>query len=122
MDHSTIPAEIKASVKAAFDAIEDKKGENITVLDISKVSVIADYFIIAHGNNTNHVQAIADNVSEALEKSGAHLRQTEGYTSGGWILLDYESIIVHIFSQEERMFYNLERIWRDGKAVDIGEL
>ena len=106
-------------LKEIFAAIEDKKGENIRVLDISGVSVMADYFVIASGNNKNQIQAIADSVNEAMIANKVELKATEGYNTAGWILMDYGDVIVHIFSKEERLFYDLERIWRDGKEVEI---
>ena len=112
----------KEMMKLAYQALDDKKGVNITVINISEVTVIADYFLIAHGENVNQVQAMADAVQEALEKNGYTCRQVEGYMSGNWILLDFGEIVVHIFSREERRFYDLERIWRDGKIVDAKEL
>lgn len=112
----------KELVKIIYNAIEDRKGEDIRVLDISGVSVMADYFIIASGNNKNQVQAIADNVNEAMLENRLELKQTEGYNTAGWILMDYGDIIVHVFSKEERLFYDLERIWRDGKTVEIEEI
>lgn len=108
--------------KIAHLAMEDKKAEDIKIIDISKVSVIADYFIIASGNNRNQVQALADNVQEELGKRGVDCKQIEGYQTANWILLDYNDIIVHIFNAEDRLFYDLERIWRDGKSVEISEL
>ena len=112
----------KELVKAIYNALEDRKGEDIRVLDISGVSVMADYFVIASGNNVNQVQAMADSVNEAMIKNKLELKQTEGYGTGGWILMDYGDIIVHVFSKEERLFYDLERIWRDGKTVEIEEM
>lgn len=109
-------------VKMIYDAIDDRKGENIRILDISGVSVMADYFVIASGNNKNQVQAIADNVNEVMISNEVMLKQTEGYNTAGWILMDYGDIIVHVFSKEDRLFYDLERIWRDGKNIEIGEL
>ena len=100
--------EAQKMARLACQALEDKKGEDITVIDIAGVSVLADYFIIAGGTNVNQVQAMADNVQETL------LRQVEGYQAGQWILLDFGDIVVHIFSKEDRRFYDLERIWRDG--------
>ena len=112
----------KQMMKLAYEALSEKKGNDITVLDISDVTVIADYFLIAHGDNINQVQAMADEVQEKLEKNGFPCRQVEGYLSGNWILLDFGSVVVHIFSREERRFYDLERIWRDGKPVDMKAL
>ena len=108
-------------VKKAVGALEDKKAEDITVIDISEVSTIAEYFIIASGSNPNQVKALADNVEETLGRAGYELRQSEGYGTASWILMDYNDIIVHIFSEEDRSFYDLERIWRDGKIIDASE-
>lgn len=111
----------KEMTKLAIAALEDKKANDIRVIDIAGVSVIADYFVIASGSNTNQVQAMADSVREALGRAGHEPRQVEGYGSANWILMDYNDIIVHIFSDESRTFYDLERIWRDGKEVSVGE-
>lgn len=109
-------------LKLALHALEDKKGEDIRVIDIREVSVLADYFIIASGSNTHQVQAMTDNVEEELGKAGYPCRQVEGYQSANWILMDYSDIIVHAFCKEDRLFYDLERIWRDGKVIDPAEL
>ena len=106
----------KEMTKLAIAALEDKKANDVRVIDIAGVSVIADYFVIASGSNTNQVQAMADSVREALGRAGHEPRQVEGYGSANWILMDYNDIIVHIFSDESRTFYDLERIWRDGKG------
>lgn len=106
-------------LKVIYNAIEDRKGEDIRILDISGVTVMADYFVIASGNNKNQVQAIADSVNEAMIANKVELKATEGYNTAGWILMDYGDVIVHIFSKEERLFYDLERIWRDGKPIEI---
>ena len=111
----------KEMAKLTIDALEDKKANDIRVIDIAGVSVIADYFVIASGSNTNQVQAMADNVREALGRAGHEPRQVEGYGSANWILMDYNDIIVHIFSDESRTFYDLERIWRDGQEVSVEE-
>ena len=105
-------------VKLAKTALEDKKAGDIKVIDISGVSVLADYFIIADGSNVNQVQAMVDNVDEVLGRAGYECKQMEGYGTGGWILMDYGDLIVHIFSRDDRLFYDLERIWRDGKVVE----
>ena len=111
----------KEMTTLAIKALEDKKGNDIRVIDIQDVSIIADYFIIASGSNRNQVQTMADNVEEVLGRAGYEPRQLEGYGMATWILMDYNDIIVHIFSEEDRLFYDLERIWRDGKNVDIDE-
>ena len=109
-------------VKMAKKALEDKKAQDIKVIDIRQVTVIADYFLIADGANPNQVQAMVDNVEEVLGKAGYECRQIEGYGTGGWVLMDYGAIIVHAFSREDRLFYDLERIWRDGKLLEDGDL
>lgn len=112
----------KNMAKQAIKALEDKKAEDIHVIDISEVSVVADYFIIANGSNRSQIQAMADNVQEVLGRAGYAMRQVEGYNTANWILMDFGDVIVHIFDKENRLFYNLERIWRDGKAIDCSEL
>lgn len=104
-------------VRTAYEALDDKKGEDISIIDIRNVSIMADYFIIASGTNGNQVQAMTDSVEEALGKKGFTCRQVEGYQSANWILMDYGDIIVHVFDRENRLFYDLERIWRDGKTI-----
>lgn len=109
-------------LKVIIDALQDKKAEDIRVIDISNVSVIADYFVIASGSNTNQIQAMVDNVEEEMFKAGFDDPKVEGYNTASWILLDYKDVIVHVFSEDDRVFYNIERIWRDGKEVDINSL
>lgn len=113
---------IQNLVREAILALEDKKAEDIRIIDISKVSVIADYFIIANGNNVSQIQAMADEVEEKLYKTGCPLKQKEGYTNANWVLLDFGDIIIHIFDKENRLFYDLERIWRDGVLIDPDEI
>lgn len=108
-------------VRLTIEALEDKKAEDIRVIDISEVSVLADYFIIAGGTNRSQIQALCDNVLEKLGRAGHPEKQTEGYDSANWILMDFGDVIVHIFDKENRLLYDLERIWRDGKTVDIEE-
>ena len=112
----------KLIVKTAVRALNDKKGEDIKVIDISKISTVADYFIIANGTNTPQVDALVDNVAEELLKEKIHAERVEGVRSSGWILMDYNDVVIHVFSKEDRLFYDLERIWRDGLEVNIDEL
>ena len=112
----------KELAKIAVKALDDKKGEDITFIDISEVSVVADYFIIAGGSNRSQIQAMADNVDECLSRNGGNLKQIEGYDAGNWVLLDFQDVIVHIFDRDNRLFYDLERIWRDGKLIAAEEL
>ena len=106
----------------AYDALDDKKAENISMIDIAEISTLGDYFIIANGNNRNQVQAMADSVEEELGKAGFEPKQIEGYQTANWILLDYRDIIIHVFSKDDRAFYDLERIWRDGKEINRADL
>ena len=102
-------------------ALDEKKGRDIKVIDIHDVSVIADYFVIASGSNQNQVQAMVDNVEEQLGRAGFEPKQVEGVRNSSWILMDYGDVIVHVFDEENRLFYDLERIWRDGKTLDMEE-
>jgi ribosome-associated protein len=108
-------------VKKAVAALDDKKAEDIKVIDIREISTIADYFIIASGSNQNQLTAMQDAVDEELHKAGIHVKQIEGNRNSTWILMDYEDIIVHLFSKQDRLFYDLERIWRDGKEIRMEE-
>lgn len=108
--------------KLAITALEDKKAEDIKVIDISQVSVIADYFIIANGTNRSQIQTLSDHVEETLGKAGVPLRQVEGYDNANWVLLDFQDVIIHVFDKENRLFYDLERIWRDGRMIETSEL
>ena len=117
---STVSTE-KMMAQIACKAIDDKKGQDIKIIDIHNVSVIADYFVIASGTNSNQVQAIVDNVEEQLGRAGFEAKQIEGNRNSSWILMDYGDVIVHVFDEENRLFYDLERIWRDGKILDAEE-
>ncbi len=112
----------KNMVKLAYQALEEKKGEDITVIEIKDISIIADYFIIANGTNSSQVDALVNSVQETLGRDGYEPKRIEGIRSASWILMDYGDVVVHVFSKEDRLFYNLERIWRDGKTVSREEL
>jgi ribosome-associated protein len=112
----------KEMARIVCAALEEKKGEDIKVIDIAGISVMADYFIIANGTNDSQVRAMVDAVEEELHKAGYHLKQKEGADGKSWILMDFGDIIVHVFDKENRLFYNLERIWRDGKEINIDSL
>lgn len=111
----------KEMAQLACQAIDEKKGQDIKVIDIHNVSVIADYFVIASGSNQNQVHAIVDNVEEKLGRAGFEAKQIEGTKNSSWILMDYGDMIVHVFDEENRLFYDLERIWRDGTVLDMEE-
>lgn len=110
---------IREIVNKIYNIIEDKKGEDIKVIDISKVSTIADYFIIASANNVNQVRAVSEEIDDRLGREGIIPKAIEGHRNASWILLDYQDIVVHIFLKEDRVFYDLDRIWRDGIEVDM---
>lgn len=112
----------KEMVKLAVKALEEKKAEDIRVIDIREISTIADFFVIANGTNQNQLQAMRDAVDEDLYKAGYHTKQVEGNSNSSWVLMDYNDIIVHIFSKEDRLFYDLERMWTDGKTIELSEL
>ena len=114
--------ESREMVRLACEAMEDKKAQDIKIIDIEKVSTLADYFIIASGSNRNQVQAMADSVSETLGRAGVEPKQMEGYQTANWILLDYRDVVIHIFDEENRLFYDLERIWKDGKDISAEDL
>ncbi len=103
-------------------AISSKKGLDIKLIEIKDISSLADYMVIATGTSSTHVKAIADEVEYQLDNNGISVSHIEGYRSNSWILLDYVDVIVHIFSDEAREFYNLERLWQDGKEIDISDI
>ena len=103
-------------------ALSSKKGLDIKVIEIADVSVLADYMVIATGTSTTHVKALADEVEYQLDKAGVSVSHIEGYRSNTWILLDYIDVIVHVFSDEAREFCDLDRLWQDGKEIDISEI
>ena len=111
----------KEIARMACEAMEDKKAQDIKIIQIEQISTLADYFIIASGTNRSQVQAMADNVDEVLGRAGVEAKQMEGYQSANWILMDYGDLIIHVFDEENRLFYDLERIWRDGKELDVSE-
>ena len=108
--------------KIAIAALEDRKAEDIRIIDIRELSPVADYFIIANGTNQPQLQAMRDACDEALYQAGLQKKQVEGNSNSTWILMDYGDLIIHIFSKEDRLFYDLERIWRDGKIVEKSDL
>lgn len=111
----------KTFVYQIAKAADDKRAENIVVLDMKGVSLIADYFLICHGNSEKQVQAIADEVKKVAAEQGVFVKRVEGYQEARWILLDLENIIVHVFHKQDREYYNLEKLWGDVPRVDIEE-
>lgn len=111
--------EQKKMAETAYLALDEKKGEDIKIIEISEISVMADYFVISNGNNITQVQAMVENVQEKMHQAGFALKRTEGNRSSTWVLLDYGDVVVHIFDREDRLFYDLERIWSDGKQITV---
>jgi ribosome-associated protein len=105
--------------KLVVKAAEDKKADNIVVLDISELSVIAEYFIICNGSNERQVQAIVTEIRDQAHKHGFHVRGIEGAEEARWVLVDLGDVVVHVFHREERDFYNIERLWADAKTVSF---
>lgn len=107
--------EVEKKLSIITDAIDDKKGNDTRVLDISNLTTIADYFVIVSGNSSLQAQAIADGIDEKMSENNYDRIASDGYQSGRWILLDYQDIIVHIFHKEEREYYKLERLWTEDR-------
>ena len=107
----------------AARALADKKAKEIQALEITDLTTLADYFVIATGSSNTQINALVDNVEKVLmEEAGEEAIHREGYRGGTWVLLDYGCIAVHVFSSEAREFYGLERLWRDGKPLDISDI
>lgn len=110
----------KKLVDKIIEVMQDKKGKDISVIDIHNITVIADYFVICSGTSTTHIKAIADEIDFKLSEIGLEPSYNkEGYDTARWILLDYADVIIHVFHQEDRSFYNLERLWSDGEMTNI---
>ena len=105
-------------MKNIVATLDNKKATDIKSLEITELTAVADYFVIANGTNSSQVEAMVDEVTDALAKNKIHAERIEGIRSSGWILMDYNDVVIHIFSREDRLFYDLERIWRDGKAIE----
>lgn len=104
----------------AAKALSDKKGKEIRVLEIAELTTLADYFVLATGSSNTQINALVDNVEKVLtEEAGEEPLHREGYRGGTWVLLDYGCIAIHVFNQVAREFYGLERLWQDGKPVDL---
>jgi ribosome-associated protein len=101
----------------ALDALDDKKAKDVRAIDISHLTTIAHYFVMASGTSVTHIKSLADNVEEKLKEKGLNPLHIEGYNTARWILMDYGDVVVHIFHEEDREFYGLERLWQDGKEI-----
>lgn len=112
----------KKMARIAYDAMDSKKADDIKVIMIVDVSTIADYFVICSGNSIPHTDAVTDEVERCLALNGYKPKRIEGNRNCGWILLDYGDIVIHIFSKDDRLYYDIERIWRDGKSIEREQL
>ena len=113
---------VTEELKAVYSVLDEKKAEDISVLDIGELSTIADYFVIATGMNANHLDALVEAVAETVEKNGWSIRQIEGKGKSGWVLIDCRDIVIHLFDASNRTFYDLARIWKDAKQVNPLEM
>lgn len=119
MTHTERP--MNGIVSLVVEAAREKKAEEISVLDLTAMGSITDYFIVCHGRSSRQVQAISDQVEEALKKAKVRPGHIEGYASGEWILMDYVDFVVHIFTEEKRNYYDLERLWADAPRLPLAE-
>ncbi len=107
-------------VKKIVKALDDKKGNDIQVIKIDELTIVADYFVLATANSNTHVRALADEVEYQLEEAGIKADHIEGRATG-WVLLEYQGVVVHIFLEESRNYYNLERLWEDAAKIEVSQ-
>ncbi|MET3504873.1 ribosome silencing factor [Halalkalibacter oceani] len=103
----------------AVKAMDDKKAENIVALNMKGVSLIADYFVICHGNSDKQVQAIAHEIKKVMQEQDIDIKRLEGYDQARWVLIDIGDVVVHVFHKEERLYYNLEKLWGDAPIIEL---
>ena len=113
------PAQLDERIWMALAAAAEKKAINMVALDLREIASFTDYFIIASGTNERQVQAISDAVVETLKQAGSPVIRVEGYKTAEWILLDYGDFVMHIFGEKSRKFYDLERLWRESRRVEL---
>ena len=114
--------DLRRQVNEAIGACQEKKAEEISVLELEKNSgAFTDYFVVCSGTNPRQIQAISDEVEERLEKAGLRPTHVEGYKQAEWVLLDYVDFVVHIFSASARKYYDLERLWKSAKKIELGD-
>ncbi|MBP5303836.1 MAG: ribosome silencing factor [Clostridia bacterium] len=113
--------ESKELCTAIVQSLDKHKGADIQVLYISDLTSITDYFVIVEGTSSTHVKSLSDYVEVDMEEKGIRVHHKEGYNGSAWVLLDYGNVVVHVFQPEAREYYNLERLWKDGKAIDLSE-
>jgi ribosome-associated protein len=119
---SAVAPDAQATMRMAVGALSDKKALNLTVLNVTEITTVARYFVIATGTSSTHIKALADAVEDKLGKFGQHPYRRSGYASARWILLDYSDVVVHVFHEQDREFYGLERLWQDAELVPLQPL
>ncbi|HSO58661.1 MAG TPA: ribosome silencing factor [Paenisporosarcina sp.] len=106
-------------LEIAYKAADDKRAEDIIVLNMKGVSLIADYFVICHANSDRQVQSIAREMADQAGQAGYHVKRLEGFDSARWVLVDMGDVVAHVFHKDERQFYNLERLWGDAPIIEV---
>lgn len=109
-------------MKKIVAVLSKRKTDNIKVLDISSLTTIADYFVICNGSSSTQIKSLADEVEEKLKEENTELYSKEGFSDASWILLDYSTVVVHIFNPEQREFYSIENLWSDASDVDVSDI
>lgn len=109
---------MKEYIPVIRKSLEDKLANNVVVIDISEQTVLTDFIVIADAQNVNHLDALVDAVTDELDKVGVHFKTIEGNSNSGWVLIDYNDFIIHLFTHTMRNFYDIERVWMDGKKIE----
>ncbi|ANX12984.1 ribosome silencing factor [Fictibacillus arsenicus] len=110
---------VKDLMELVVKTVDDKRAENIAVLDMEGISLVADYFVICHGNSEKQVQAISKELKDVALENDIQLRRMEGYDHARWVLIDLGNVVVHVFHRDDRSYYNLEKLWGDANSVDV---
>lgn len=113
---------VQETLQVAVKAIDEKNGHDVNTLDMRGISLVADYFVVCHGNSETQVEAIAHEVKSQAQKSGIDVGRIEGIESARWVLIDLSDVVIHIFHKEERPYYNIEKLWSDAPQVDVKRL
>ncbi|BAB05047.1 ribosome silencing factor [Halalkalibacterium halodurans] len=106
-------------LQLAVNAVDDKKAEQVVALNMKGISLIADFFLICHGNSEKQVQAIAHELKKVAQEQGIEIKRLEGYEQARWVLIDLGDVVVHVFHKDERAYYNLEKLWGDAPTVEL---